>query len=219
MLSDPQSLPAQVAITGRYQFSIRGLLLLTLAACICLTIASLCGGSEYFGALTSPWTWATLAMIAASWIVSRRVRSPRWVLRSSIVAYGLSLVVPALVFDAEIAFGYRLWETSVFGSWGFVHDWIYPPPPYWLNISLGLGIPISAFIGLAANVMTPASWIAYYIAWRKQERAVWGRRLAWGSVAAMVLCIIVLSCAIPVPVLLPGFALWVASALSLALRW
>src|SRR4051812_19902279 len=108
MQGDPQALPAQVLPNTRYQFSVRGLLLLTLAACICLTIASLCRSSEYFGALASPWTWATLAIIAASWILSRRNDNRRWLLSSSMILYSISLAVPAVAFEThgtEMAFG------------------------------------------------------------------------------------------------------------------
>jgi hypothetical protein len=77
---------------------------------------------------------------------------------------------------------------------------------------------MACFLGLMANLAVPASWIAGYTAYRKRRRAVLAHLLAWGSVAAMVSSIVLLSCAIPVPVLLPGYGLWVASALTLALR-
>src|SRR4051794_13206067 len=204
MIGDQQPLPAQLALNPRYQFSFRGLLLFTLAACISLTIASLCRGSEYFGAMASPWTWGTLAIIAACWILSRSAETGRWVLRSSLFLYGISLAIPAVAFEThgtEMVFGFQVWVNSFTGSWNFIHDWIYPPPPSWLNFSLGVCIPVAGFLGLAANLAAPASWIALYTARRKQRRAVLARRLAWGSVAAMVSSIVLLSCAIPVPVL------------------
>src|SRR3954452_15509054 len=108
MQGDPQALPARVVPNTRYQFSVRGLLLLMLAACICLTIGSLCRSSAYFCALASPWTWRTLAIIAASWILSRRAQNRRWVLRSSIILYSISLALPAVAFDThgpEMALG------------------------------------------------------------------------------------------------------------------
>jgi hypothetical protein len=221
MFGDQQPLPAQVALNPRYQFSLRGMLWLMLAACVALTIASLCRGSEYFGALASPWTWATLALIAASWILNRRIGNRRRLFLVSMMLYGISLLVPAMFIDEppdNIAFGFHFWWISVAGSWGSVHDWFYPPPPHWLNISLGVCIPMACFLGLMANLAVPASWIAGYTAYLKRRRAVLAHLLAWGSVAAMVSSIVLLSCAIPVPVLLPGYGLWVASALTLALR-
>jgi hypothetical protein len=221
MPGDSQSSSAQVVTNARYQFSIRGLLVLTFAACVSLTIASLCRGSEWFGGLASPWTWVTLSMIVASWIFLWRIESPRWVLRSSIILYSLSLALPAIAFvdvrpGSDIGYGFRLWATSFMGSWGCIHDWIYPPPPSWFNISLGVCLPIACFLGLIANVAAPASWIAVYIARRKQKPPVLARRLAWASLAAMLSSIVLLSCAIPVPVLLPGYGLWVVSVLALA---
>ena len=206
---------------GRSQFSVRDLLVGTTAVSVALTIAALSRNSSYWSALSRPWTWTSLSLVAAVLVAYRRMPDRRLWARRSKWVFILSMVVPALRFgggaDSELSFGGQAFlECFVFG-WGYLENLVvtHNPRAYW---PVSNDLPFACTIGGIANLLLIGGWIAYWVSRRRGHRPTVGR---WMGGVAFVL---MFSSLIPIAwqgdlltSIYPGFGLWAASALMCAL--
>ena len=200
------------------RFSVRDLLKLTLAVAVILTIGDMSRGSQYFGALASPWTAISLLPIAAVWLTHRwRLATPRAIVIGSMFCYVLALAVPALALDGDVMFGWFAWVWSFFGLdfFGDRHNdsfgWIFGP------ITIPLSYPIACTIGAAANLAYVISLAAYWFARSKPAALTLSHRAATLAAMLAVLVVIPLAASGELTTLYAGYGLWATSFLALAL--
>jgi hypothetical protein len=199
-----------------HQFSVRSLLALMLVASVILTIMRLSRGSPVFGSLASAWTWASILMIGAAWMHARGIESKQRLVGASVLAYAVSLAVPALAMGDDLEFGFMAWLQSYAFGFGYVVEWFDPPDTsqQWFRIDNRL--PFACLLGMIANSLVILGWLAYWFARFRRQRPRVTRWLAWSSFLFMVACVVPIALAEDLVVLFPGFGLWAMSALFLA---
>ena len=217
-MEPPQRTLDRLPERGAHQFSVRDLLTLTFVVSLALTTAILSRGSVYFGALSSTWTWMSLLLIAAMWVIGRRIGERRSLVRWSIVACIVSMGLPALGFepDGVVEFGWQAWLQSYAFGWGYFENLVYThnPRSYW---PVSNEWPLACFIGCLANSLLILGWIAYWIARRKGMRPTIARWMTRCSFALMFGSLVPIAYSGGLSGVYPGFSLWAASAVMLAL--
>ncbi|MCI0333007.1 MAG: hypothetical protein L0228_07270 [Planctomycetes bacterium] len=131
--------------------------------------------------------------------------------------YAVSMGVPALRLADGIEFGGLTWLQSYVFGFGFVVDLFDPPKTtgQWFRIDERL--PFACLLGMVANTLLILGWIYFYLA-RYRRRQPWAARwLAWGSFGFMIASVVPIALMGDLGALYPGFGLWTASALLLAL--
>lgn len=214
MNANPHSEFAKQLKSQPRQFSLRELLILTLATSLILAIGVSSRGSRYFDAFSSPWALISLLPVAMILAVGRfRLASRRMLAIASIILYAASLCTPALEL--------RLWSPTVL--WGF-HAW-YTSMVVFPDVIVAfftLSLPgKDAFAALAyamgdvANLAYVASIIVFLFGTRTAKGVSWCRRVPrlGAALAATVLLPIALST--DLLTVYPGYGMWVASFLAL----
>jgi hypothetical protein len=207
----------QTANRAPHQFSVRGLLALTLVVSIVLTIMKLSRNSEIFASLASLWTWLSFGIIAAAWkIMKRRTVLQNRLVAASVLLYACSLVVPAFSLGNEdVEFGYLAWLQSYVFGFGFVIDLFEQPETTgWMShIDIDWRLPFACLLGLVGNTLVILGWITHYAPRYRRLSPQLRRSCAWIAFGFMVACIIPFALAGPLTALYPGFGLWISSVL------
>jgi hypothetical protein len=206
--SDPPAPPDRIAP----QFSVRELLVLTVTVAILLTIGVLSRGSRYFGALWSLWALAALVPIVAVWLVGRwRFVSAHLLAHGSMVLYLVSLGVPALMLGGDLMFGYLAWFLSFAGIEPLFDDWRLHA------VGETMWYPIACTMGAAANVAFLTAYVAYLLSGRWPQAYTRGYRAENFGTAFALLVLLPLALSSELNAIYPGYGLWTASFLALAL--
>jgi hypothetical protein len=208
----------QMTTRASHQFSVRGLLVMTFVASIVLTIMRVSRGSPIFGSLASAWTWTSFLMIGAAWMAARGVESKPKLIAASVLAYVVSLAVPALAMGDDLEWGWMAWLQSCAFGFGFVIELFDPPDTtgQWFQIQIDDRLPFACLLGMFANSLIILGWISYCWSRMRRVRPRVTRWFAWSAFFLMIACVVPIALAAELEVLFPGFALWVMSALFLA---
>lgn len=212
---DQELRPRELPLRQARQFSVRELLVLTFAASLILAIAVSSRGSKRFGALSSPWALAALSPIVGVLVVGRfRLASPRALATASIVLYVASLCTPAIGLDfasSSVIWGFQALYFSMLILpdliSGFLEsgsfDQVWGPAIYLMANLTNFFFVVSAilfFVGI------------------KHPRTL---TLCWrASLLGTVLPIVVLIAFLldgGIKLIYPGYGLWIASSLAMAL--
>jgi MFS family permease len=201
------------------QFSVRDLFTLTLVVSILLTIGVLSHGSEYFGALASPWTAVSLLPIVAVWLADRwQLMPPRAMLVAAVAGYPIALGLPAFAWPGEIVFGWVAWLQSFWGLLLFGDRHVEGSGGLFFGpFTIPLSFPIACAFGAAANL---SYFIALAAAWYSRRKP---RGLKLAQAAAITAILFAFAALLPMCLtgelvaLLPGYGVWTASFLALAL--
>jgi hypothetical protein len=206
----------QVTTRASHQFSVRSLLVLTLVASVVLTIMQVSRGSPVFGSLASAWTWTSFLMIGVAWVMARASESKPRLVAASVLAYAVSLAVPALAMGDDLEWGWMAWLQSYAFGFGYVIEFFDPPDTtgQWFRIDDRL--PFACMLGMIANSLVILGWISYCLPRMRRNRPWVTRWFAWSAFFLMVGCVVPIALARELEVLFPGFALWAMSALFLA---
>jgi hypothetical protein len=199
-----------------HQFSMRSLLVLTFVASVILTIMRVSRGSPVFGSLSSGWTWTSFLMIGVAWVGARGIESNQRLVAASVLAYAVSLAVPALAMGDELEWGWMAWLQSYGFGFGFIMELFEPPDTsqQWFRIDSRL--PFACMLGMIAHSLVILGWLVYCWARFRRKQPWVTRWFAWSAFFLMVGCVIPIALAAELEVLFPGFALWAMSALCLA---
>jgi hypothetical protein len=209
---DQELRPSELPLRQSRQFSLRELLVLTLAASLLLAIAVSSRGSKRFGALSSPWAFAALSPIVAVLVVGRfQLASSRVLAALSIALYAASLCTPAigLDFGSSPIWGFQALHFSMVVFPDLVSDFLE-------SFDNVLGVVVYG-MGNVANIAFVASVILFFVGIKNPGSFAFSRRVALlGAVMAIaVLTAFLLESEIKV--IYPGYGLWIASFLTMAL--
>ncbi|HEY3391096.1 MAG TPA: hypothetical protein VGK58_00160 [Lacipirellulaceae bacterium] len=197
------------------QFSLRELLVLTFAASLILAIAVSSRGSTRFGALSSPWALAALSPIVAVLVVGRfQLASPRALAALSIAIYAASLCTPALGFELGSSSAIWGYQALHFSLWifpelvsNFLDSWTFDR----------LWGPVVCLMGNLTNVAFVVSVILFFVGTKNPKAYAFCRRTA---LLGALMAIAVLTAFLfegDIKVIYPGYGLWIASLLAMAL--
>lgn len=192
------------------QFSLRALFLLTLVVAILLTI----------GVIHSPWTSITIAIPLVVWFMDRaRLVAPRWLAIASIALFGISLCLPAI----QIHLSSTLWSNDyvVWGWNAFLGTFLSIPEILdgrWLRSEPDeIDAAFTYLFGAAANTAFLLGFLAYGLSVKFPRARTFARRAATVAAFLVVDDFALIVYTGELRDIYPGFGLWLASAMALAL--
>jgi hypothetical protein len=208
--------PDDMPLRQARQFSVRELLVLTLATSLILAIGVSSRGSTYFGAFSSVWALAALSPVVGVLIVVRfRLTSSRALAIGSIVLYGASLCSPAVGIQVM---------SSPSTIWGFqaiyLSVWILAAGMQDLlqHGSFGDALEAAVYVmSIAANIAFVLSAIFFFIGIKQSKTLTtcWRVSLLGAVLGIAVLAVFLLDG--DIKVIYPGYGLWISSLLAMAL--
>jgi hypothetical protein len=197
------------------QFSLRELLLLTLAASLILAIGVSSRGSEQFGALSSPWALAALAPIIAVLVVGRfHLASSRGLAILSIALYFASLCTPAIGLDlgsSSPIWGYHALYFSLVIFPDVASNFFESP-----GLEQAWGIAVYLMANLA-NVAFVASVLLFLVGYKNPRAFTFCWRVSLLGAVLPVIVLIAFLLESDIKLIFPGYGLWIASFLAMAL--
>jgi hypothetical protein len=203
---------------GRRQFSLRSLFALTSAVAIALSISFLCRGSKNFSSLASPWTAVSLLFPVAVWFSYRwQLATCRSLLGVAVTSYLCAMASPALHMKDEFLWGWLVWLQSfwglsfLFGGREIDGGWLFG------IITVPVNVPIQCAIGAVANVAFILSLIARVAARKRPVAMRISNRLAWLAGVLSIFVMVPLCLGGDLVAFYPGFGMWAASCVALAL--
>jgi hypothetical protein len=212
---DSQSGVDGVRLREVRQFSVRELLILTLATSLVLAIGVSSRGSRYFGAFSSLWALASLAPISIILAVGRfRLMSRRALVVTSIGLFTVSLCMPALGLKV-------LSSMSVLWGW-FAFFWSMSALPeallalfaFW-NYDAETFAELAYLMGDVANVAYVAGVILFFVGNKKPDALLWCRRASVVGAVLAAAVLVPLATSTDLMAIYPGHGAWVASFLAL----
>lgn len=199
----------------RPRFSLFALFKLMSFVSVLLGLGILCRNSPYFAALSSTWALANLAIIIVVYVIGQLcLIAPARLAAVSVGIYALSICVPALNLTRDVMWGYEalFWSFAgidFFEQWSRVREFRYVGGAFWN--------PIACTIGAVANVTFVAGYIVFVTSHRDRKPRAVAYYLSVVSATMTVAVFVPLGLTMSLTAIYPGYGLWIAGPLALAL--
>jgi hypothetical protein len=215
MNADSHSESAKLSDRQARQFSLRELLVVTFAASLMLAIGVSSRGSEQFGAFSSPWALAALLPIACVLVVARfQLLSSRGLAIASIALYVASLCTPALGLDLGSSppiWGYHALYFSLVFFPDVVTNFLESP-----GFKQAWGTAVYLMANLA-NIAFVASVMLFLVGYVNPRTFTFCWRVSLLGAVLPIVVLIAFLLESDITVIYPGYGLWIASFLAMAL--
>jgi hypothetical protein len=215
---DQELRPGELPLRKARQFSVRELLLLTLATSLVLAIGVSSRGSRYFNAFSSPWALAALVPIVVVLAIGRfQLTSRRTLAVASIVLYVASLCTPAISLEIlngpSVIWGWQALCVSAFALVDvpklFVELFTFDQ---WYIVDLS---GFSILLGSAANLAYVVAAVVLVVRIKNPRATSYSYRASIVGTLLVTAVLFLLAITGDLSAIYPGYGLWQASFVSL----